>query len=305
MASLFITGVSGFVGNNMVDYFHQRGVMIYGHSRKLQAVRKDVKIIDTISAEKLNENKITDFIHLAGIAHDLSNLYKPEDYYQVNLEGTKKAVEAFLQSRASRFIFVSSIKAACDTASIQVDEYVDPSPKTDYGKSKRMAEEYILSLSWPSDKQFYILRPCMMHGPGNKGNLNLLYRFAKSGLPFPFGSFHNKRAFHSIENFNFIIDKILSGKIPSGIYHLSDEGYLSTSQLYALICEALNLKPRIWNLNPKWMTRVFKAIGKQQVIAKLTEDMMVSNEKICRAMDEPLPVSLKEGLIKTVKSFHG
>lgn len=305
MASLFITGVSGFVGNNLVEYFHQRGISIYGHSRRLDAIRSEVKPIDSISAEQLDQNGITDVIHLAGIAHDLSNSYKPEDYYRVNYEGTQKTVDAFLASKATRFIFVSSIKAACDVASVQVDESVVASPQTDYGKSKRMAEEYILSLNWPTDKGFYILRPCMMHGPGNKGNLNVLCRFAKAGLPFPFGSFHNRRSFHSIENFNFVIEKILSGKIPSGLYHLSDDGYLSTSQLYELICKTLNRRPRVWNINPKWINAIFAFIGRKKMVTKLTEDMMVSNAKIRNAIGESFPVSLEEGLTKTIESFHG
>lgn len=47
---------------------------------------------------------------------------------------------------------------------------------THYGKSKLLAEQYILSKTIPNGKRVYILRPCMIHGTGNKGNLNLLYK---------------------------------------------------------------------------------------------------------------------------------
>ena len=40
----------------------------------------------------------------------------------------------------------------------------------------------------------------MIHGPGNKGNLNLLYSLVSKGLPWPLGSFENKRSYCSIDN---------------------------------------------------------------------------------------------------------
>ena len=49
-------------------------------------------------------------------------------------------------------------------------------------------------------KKVYILRPCMIHGPGNKGNLNLLYGVVSKGMPWPLGAFENRRSFTSIGN---------------------------------------------------------------------------------------------------------
>lgn len=305
MEAFFITGASGFVGTNLARYFSQKGIAVYGHSRKSETAADRAKFLREYSSAVLNQLNVSTFIHLAAIAHDLNGLYKPEDYYHVNLEGTKKAVDIFLQSEATHFIFVSSIKAACDAATTSVDESIIPLPQTDYGKSKLLAEEYIQSLQWPPEKKFYILRPCMMHGPGNKGNLNLLYQYAKSGLPFLFGAFDNKRSFHSIENFNFAIEKLILRNCASGIYHLADDDYLSTSQLYELICDTLGKKARIWNLSPTWIEFMSSVAGKRNMISKLTEDMLVSNKKIKDAIGEPFPISLKDGLRKTIDAFNG
>ena len=76
-----------------------------------------------------------------------------------------------------------------------------PNPKTHYGISKLQAENYILDQKLPEGKRVYILRPCMIHGPGNKGNLNLLYTLVKKGFPWPLGAFENQRSFLSIDNF--------------------------------------------------------------------------------------------------------
>ncbi len=304
MKSLLITGVSGFVGTNLVNHFRNKSdIQVFGCSRKKL---NNLRMIPEYSSKALDEFEINTIIHLAGIAHDLSGQFQPEDYYRVNLDGTKKAVDGFLASKASQFIFVSSIKAVCDTSSSSADEAIVPNPKTDYGKSKRMAEEYILKVAGehPS-RNFYILRPTMIHGPGNKGNLNLLYRFAKLGLPFPFGKFDNQRSFLSIENFSFVMEAIIDGKVRSGIYHLADDGFLSTVELYSLICETMKLSPRVLNVPMKWIGFLARLTGKKDMIVKLTENMMVSNKKIVEEIGSPLPIGLKQGLTQTIKTFNG
>jgi len=300
--NVLITGASGFVGTNLVNYFkNQAYVKVFAHSRRRNL---DVPYLDDCSAKTLDACEIKVIIHLAGIAHDLSNQFKPEDYYRVNCEGTMSLVDEVLKSKTEKFIFVSSIKALCDTSPFAAKEEMTPNPLTDYGRSKLKAEEYIRSKEW-RDKSFYILRPAMIHGSGNKGNLNLLYRFVKSGLPFPFGEFRNQRSFHSIDNFNFVVVSLIKNKIESGVYHLADDGFLSTTELYQLISEVLNKKASVLKIPVSWINFLTMITGRKAMIAKLTEDMMISNHKIVSAIGSKMPVGLKEGLIKTIHSFDG
>ncbi len=300
--NILITGISGFVGTNLVEYFKShKEIKVCGHSRKRNL---GVAYLDDYSAKTLNDHQINAVIHLAGIAHDLSNQFKPEDYYKVNYEGTRTLVDEVLKSNVEKFIYVSSIKALCDTSSMPADETMTPNPVTDYGRSKLKAEEYIDAKEWGS-KSFYILRPAMIHGPGNKGNLNLLYRFMKSGMPFPFGAFHNQRSFHSIDNFCFVVQSLMEKKMESGIYHLADEGFLSTVELYQLISKALNRKARVLKIPKTFIELSASLLGRGAMVSKLTEDMMISNQKIVTAIGSKLPVSLQEGLIKTIRSFDG
>jgi nucleoside-diphosphate-sugar epimerase len=311
MERIFITGVTGFIGHNLVQYFNaQQNFQLFGHSRdsvkaRVQLKGLPVELIETYSAKVFDELRIDTVIHLAGIAHDLSNQYKPDDYYQVNSENTKIIFDEFVKSRAKKFIFLSSIKAAIDISSNAVDESVVPIPVTDYGKSKRKAEEYIQSVQLDVGKCVYIFRPCMIHGEGNKGNLNLLYRFAKTGLPYAFGAFNNQRSFLTMDNLNFVFESFLSKDIPSGIYHLADEGFLSTTELYKLISLEFGMKPRVWHVPSGLVQFFFSLIGKRAMLNKLTEDMMVSNKKLLQHIGQPLPVEMREGLKKTIQSFHG
>jgi nucleoside-diphosphate-sugar epimerase len=167
-----------------------------------------------------------------------------------------------------------------------------------------------LSQKLPNAKRVYILRPCMIHGPGNKGNLNLLYHFVKKGIPYLFGSFENKRSFVSIDNLCFVIKELIESKnTPSGVYNISDDQDLSTNELVETMGEVLQKPTRILK-TPKLLVRGVSKIGdllplpvNSERLQKLTENYVVSNRKIVEAIGKELPLSAKEGLRKTIRSF--
>lgn len=310
LRNVLITGVSGFIGRALVREFHlDRSVRIFGHSRDLQKSKQafdgfNIEFLTSVDAEQLNERNIHTIIHLAGIAHDLKGRYEERDYFEVNDKATRKLYDVYLKSNVSRFIFLSSIKAAVDTSPEAVDETVTPHPSSPYGKSKLEAERYIQECGVFPGKYYYILRPCMVHGPGNKGNLNLLYKFVRAGLPFPFGSFSNQRSFLGIDNLTYVIRQCIETDLTPGIYHLADDDYIATKDLYQLIASSIGQKGRVWHLPKGLVTALFSMIGRRQMLTKLTEDMMVSNKKITAALKAPMPFALRAGLEKTIKSFN-
>ena len=163
----------------------------------------------------------------------------------------------------------------------------------------------------PEGKRVYILRPCMIHGPSNKGNLNLLYKIVSKGLPWPLGKFKNKRSFCSIDNLCFIINELIENdQIPSGIYNIADDEPFSTNELISFISESQGKNLHIWNI-PKFLINAFAKIGdilklplNSERLIKLTESYIVSNDKIKNAINKPLPISSKDGLMKTFNSFN-
>ena len=293
---IIITGGTGFVGNNLQNY------LTATYEIETMSVRYEHDQQFDIKADIV--------IHLAGKAHDLKKVSKPKDYYEANFELTKQLFDAFIVSEASIFIFMSTVKAVADEVKGILSEDEIPDPKTHYGIAKHQAEHYILNKEIPEGKRVYILRPCMIHGPGNKGNLNLLYQLVAKGLPWPLGDFKNKRSFLSIENLCFVIKELLENSaIPSGVYQVSDDVPLSTNQLIQLLGTSLNKKNSIWNINSSWINGVAK-LGdylhfplNSERLHKLTEDYVVSNRKIVTAMGKPLPIQSEEGLLKTFQSF--
>lgn len=308
---ILITGASGFIGTNLSTYLKANSPGV----EFVCVVRKKTAKPGVVLWEDLSQSHFEDVdavIHLAGLAHDTKNTQDESAYYKVNFELTRLLYDYYLKSDAKKFIYVSSVKAAADSVDGVLTEDVQPSPATAYGKSKLQAEDYIRQLSLGvEDKSFYILRPCMVHGPGNKGNLNLLYKFAAKGLPYPLGAFNNKRSFLSIENFCFVCNELLTRNIVSGVYNLSDDEPMSVKELFTVIGSTVGRKASVLNI-PKGLVSAMAGVGdilklplNTERLNKLTENYVVSNTKIKSALGiDKLPISVKDGIARTIASFN-
>ena len=322
--NILITGIHGFVGSNLVVAL-KKSHILYGLDIVAPEKEGVVKTFawENIESTSFPMQRLPQFdaiIHLAGKAHDTKNQSVAQVYFDINTGLTQKIFDFFLESTAKKFIFFSSVKAAADSVVGDVlREDVIPTPIGPYGESKIAAENYILDklknknekLKLHDDrKQVYILRPCMIHGPGNKGNLNLLYNVVKKGIPWPLGDFENKRSFTSIDNLCYVVEGLLTKNVASGIYHMGDDEALSTNELIALMCEAMCKTPHIWKMNRKMMegcaglgTLLHLPLNTER-LRKLTENYVVSNEKIKAALGiEQMPVRAADGIMKTIKSF--
>lgn len=307
---ILITGVHGFVGGNIVKALSKDNV-IYGLDI-IDPIKEGVKY--TFRWEDLDKEgmipEMDAIIHLAGKAHDTKNQSAADVYFKVNRDLTIKIFDYFCaHPNIKKFVFFSTAKAAADRVEGILAEDVVPSPVGPYGESKIAAEKYILE-HMPADKQVYIFRPCMIHGPGNKGNLNLLYNVVKKGIPWPLGAFENRRTFTSVENICFAVNGVLTRDVPSGIYNMGDDEALSTNELIEVICSTLGKKAHIWRLPKGLMTGVAKVGGflhlplNPERLRKLTENYVSSNAKIKAALGvEKMPVDAREGLRRTIESF--
>ncbi len=317
---ILITGIHGFVGSNLVEYLKKDNI-IYGLD--IVSPKKD-GVVKTYSWEELKRttDSMPEFdaiIHLAGKAHDTKNKAVSDVYFKVNTELTKQIYDYFLSSSAKKFIFFSTAKAAADKVEGVLTEDITPSPVGPYGESKIKAEEYILSNvpravsdghGSAKDKQVYILRPCMIHGPGNKGNLNLLYNVVSKGIPWPLGAFDNRRTFTSIGNVCYAVNGLMQKDVESGIYNMGDDEPLSTNELIKIICETLGKKAHIWHINKGFMISVAKVCGMLHLplnperLRKLTENYVSSNAKIKKALGiDKMPIEARAGLKRTLESF--
>ena len=281
---VYITGITGFIGQNLSQYLGE-----------------DVVGVNLRSQESLSFDKGAAVVHLAGKAHDIKKTSVTSEYFAVNTELTKKVFDAFLVSEASVFVFMSTIKA------LEGRE----KGASAYSQSKYQAEEYILAKELPTAKRVYILRPVMVHGPGNKGNLNLLFGVVKRLGIWPLAAFENKRSFVSVENLCFVVKALIDNeKVASGVYEVADEEALSTNQLVALAGEALQKKVAFWKI-PKGLVYLLAKLGdvlplplNSERLEKLTENAVVDASPLLKALGiKSLPLLTLEGFKKTFDSF--
>ena len=150
----------------------------------------------------------------------------------------------------------------------------------------------------------------MIYGEGNKGNLNLLFKLVSNNIPWPLGSFNNKRSLCSINNLIFAIEEfIINNNFSPGIYNISDNDPVSINEIIKLMFESKSKKPLIVKV-PKIIIFILAIIGdyipiplNSERLEKLSSNYIVSNKKILTAIKKELPENTKSALIRTFKTF--
>ena len=288
---ILVTGAYGFVGSNLCRYLSGRGHICDALDVAV-AVRDGVGYARNWTWEEIENIPYGEYdaiVHLAGKAHDLKKTADEKSYFDINVGLTERIFNA-AAGKTPRFVYFSSIKAA--------------DADTPYGKSKLAAERFL-------DGRAIVLRPAMIHGPGNKGNLNLLWGIAKRGWPWPLAAFENRRSFASIGNVCAAVEALCE-RGTNGIYPIADDETISTNRLIGLIAETCGRKPRLWRV-PKWAMRVLAKIGdalhlplNSERLSKLTEDSPVENGEIKKLLGwTAMPIAAEDGMRATLASFRG
>ena len=286
---ILLTGAYGFVGTNLCRYLVDKGHTCFALDIP-KAKRDDVPYSEFHTWDEIGNidfSKIDAIVHLAGKAHDLKNVSDPQSYFDINVGLTERIFNA-CNGKVKRFIYFSSSKAA--------------DADTPYGKSKLAAEQFL-------DGRAIVLRPAMIHGPGNKGNLNLLWGIARRGFPWPLAAFENKRSFTSIGNICAAVEALCDHG-ENGIYPVADDDMLSTNRLIELMAETCGRKPRLWRL-PKGLMCLAAKVGdvlrlplNTERLGKLTEDSFVDNAALKKLLGwSQMPVRAEDGMRETLKSF--
>jgi nucleoside-diphosphate-sugar epimerase len=300
MSRVLVTGATGFIGTNLVPVLEDAGHEVLPFSLRGWTGEPFPVGIDVV-------------VHLAGKAHDLDGTAGPEVYRRINTDLAERAYVAFLASDASTFIQLSSVAAVNETSVEGVlDESADPRPTTPYGLSKLAAERLLLAVDPPAGRRTIVLRPTMVHGPGDKGNLRLLFGLLSRGIPYPLDAFRNARSFVSIQNLTWAITSIIgTPAVPTGVYLVADDEAVSTGHLVTLIGEVTGRRVRRLAVPPA-LVRLAAAVGDRVPavplntarLGKLTQDYRVSGARLLAALGrERMPVATDDGLRASIAAL--
>ena len=301
-----VTGASGFIGRQTVEYIHHLGHSVTAFVNKETFIKgsQTTKIVENIASELHWEELLKGIdvvVHLAGRAHNIneSNIKIDDIYKQINCDATIEIARASANVGVRRFIFLSSIKVNGEKTSINIPFKVNdiPKPEGPYSKSKYMAEQGLFNLSKSNSLEITVIRPPLVYGNGMKGNLMSLKRVLELGLPLPFGGFNtNSRSLVSIQNLVSLIGLCLDHPSAANqIFLVKDQMDISTSSLIYFLAEAYGLKSRIFTMPVFLLNLLFKIIGKSSYLEKMQDNLVIDDSETHKILDWTPPMSLYDG----------
>lgn len=302
MINVAIAGSTGFLGKNLSEYLVQKGFNV---------VPLFTRALDW-ETNYTNHN-IDVIINLIGKAHDHENKATEIEYYNSNVKMATQLYQFYENSGASLFIHISSMAAVTEIESRDIiTEETVPLPFSIYGKTKLMGEQELIAANLSGNKKLVILRPTMIHGPGDKGNLSILYKIINKQIPYPLGAYKNERSFLNIENFCFAVKMIIQNKekVNNVLYNISDDKPLSTAQIIKTIGVITQKKILIINI-PKFIVELFAFLGdyiklplNRIRLKKMSRNLVISNQKFKQSFNiDKMPQDAQKGLSDTVKEF--
>jgi len=305
---IVITGASGFIGSHLVPAlvgadFEIVCILEPGAENPFVGTRTfpvDICIDQDLSAALSGADAV---VHLAARNHVLRETEKNPlaAYRRVNVEGTRNVIRAASVAGAKVFVLLSSVKAMGEESERVLNEESPSAPKSNYGISKRESEEVVRNETNGKRMSSVILRLPMVYGPGNKGNLPRMIRWAESGYPFPIFHPENLRSMVYVGNVVAGIMAIIK-TFPqrSATYILKDREDYSTRRIYDAICNALGKKPCYFPV-PSLAVRVGGWLSED--FRKITGSFRVSSAKFEEDLHFTPPFSLEDGVGKTVEWY--
>jgi nucleoside-diphosphate-sugar epimerase len=318
-----VTGADGFLGQHLLQLLHDNGVSVramlqedFGQTLPGDPQRVVADLSDPASLLKATEG-VTHVVHLAARVHQMND--DAEDpiqaFREVNVEGTRRLLDACEANNVEAFLLMSSVKAMCETSQGILDETTECRPMTPYGISKLEAEHVVEEWNARTKTRCVTLRLPMVYGPGAKGNVLTLLRKAKSGKRLPFGGIRNKRSMVYVGNVVDAICRTMETPEANGVYIVSDEQDYSTKELYETMGrEAGAAKPTFYFpiLGLKLLGLIGSVAGAVlkrpmpidgDAVSRLTEDLCFSSEKLRQELDITPPFNLESGMAETVKWY--
>jgi nucleoside-diphosphate-sugar epimerase len=259
-------------------------------------------------------------IHLAALAHGVGDRGEISEaaFFETNAEGTRALCEATAQTASlKRLVFISSIGAVTLASEETIDEKTPCHPRTPYGKSKLSAESFVADTLRESSVDWCILRPPLVFGKGNPGNMERLLKLIKTGVPLPFGGIKAIRSFIYVENLVEALVCVLQDAKPvRDTFCIADEEVLELPKLCRLIAENQNIPSRQWSA-PFWMLNLAGFLGDlfgvlrgrswgygRGSIERLISSLVIDSKKFRDRFDWRQPVGVDDALRTTFGKGH-
>ena len=240
-----IIGGSGFVGSRLIGLFRECPDIELlnidkNESLNYPAITRIANVLDLDALTDLLQG--TDLVVLLAAEHK-DDVLPVSLYYDVNVKGAENTLIAMERNRINRLIFTSSV-AVYGLNKSNPDEATPVDPFNDYGKSKWQAECVLQQYSEAHpDWNRQLIRPTVLFGEGNRGNVYNLLRQIASGRFMMIGKWTNKKSMSYVGNLvDFILFLIENQKDAKGcsVFNYVDKPDLTTRELVTIVGKVLN-----------------------------------------------------------------
>jgi nucleoside-diphosphate-sugar epimerase len=292
VTAVLVTGANGFIGRATCGAFEKQTWKVTRATRDNGSLEQGWPLqgIDVV-------------VHLAGIAHQLSEQDAEEVYLRMNCEATERLARAAATAGARRFVFMSSIKVNGERTPVDRPFRAGdaPQPQDRYARSKWLAEQALARVAAKTGLEVVVLRPPLVYGPGVKANFLRLVRLVERRLPLPLGAVDNRRSLLYVGNLADLIVLAASSPQAAGRTLLAADGEdLSTPQLVRELGRALGVSTRLIPV-PVGALRLAGALfGKRGEVDRLVESLVVDASETRRSGWQP-PYTVARGIEETVR----
>jgi len=308
-----IIGGSGFVGTNLC--------------RQLALKQQDFEIIDLKISNQFPEKcKIADVrdleslrtaitgdvvVNLAAVHRD--DVRDKSDYQRTNVDGAENVAAACSEKGVKKIVFTSTV-AVYGFAEPGTNEAGRIDPFNEYGRTKYEAEEKLRSWQEASDNLLIIVRPTVIFGEGNRGNVyNLLNQIA-SGKFLMVGRGENKKSMAYIGNIVAFLETCIGSDQKYGVFNYSDTPDLTMNQLVSYVRQTLKGKDGVGPRLPYWLGMILgyladgvaKLTGKNLPVSSIRVKKFASSTEFRSAKSNlegfEAPFRLQDGISRTLQS---
>jgi UDP-glucose 4-epimerase len=263
----YVTGASGFIGRRLCERIARGG--------EVRALFRSPAEGPWISVDHLDLSRdafpvdalkgVDTLFHLAARTHAVDEYAEDGPQYRaINVDGTRRLLEAAGRAGVRRMVFFSSVKAMGEGSAASQDESAEPAPTTWYGITKLEAEKLVLDGGYVEEP--VVLRPALVYGPGAKGNLERMIDAVRTGRFPPVPEVNNRRSVVHVDDVVAAAELAADSPGAAGrVFIVTDGRPVSTREMYEWICDALGLPVRRWKVPAaafKGLSLVGDAIGR-------------------------------------------
>lgn len=311
---ILVTGGTGFVGSALLKRLLKDGLEARASARSsLPAELNDVqchKNRDMTASTDWNAA----LIRVHAVVHCAARVHVMQDdsadplqaYREVNVNGTLNLASQAARAGVRRFVFISSVKVNGEATQPGEPFTADdvPSPLDPYGVSKQEAEQGLREIEEQTGMEVVIVRPPLVYGPGVKANFAAMMRWVARGMPLPLGAIHNARSMVALDN---LVDLLMTClKHPNAAGHtflVSDGEDVSTTELLRRTANAMGKKALLLPVPAFLLEWGAALLGKRAVAQRLCGSLQVDIEKTRRLLGWNPPLTVDQGLKKTVEGM--